>query len=608
METSGKLSKATNLDPASARPRIGLAVLLGGSLLALVVWMISALAGGAPFADAAHSVHDEGAPQALSSVDPPCGVLDGVMIDSLEVVGDWCVITGSGAISATLMTVTGHAGQALQLSYNLGITPGAWVQLRRDFSPSLDLSAGDHLRFFHRGTTSNTLEVGLVSAAGENYFGSPWDRATHVPTWTYATWNFRDFRKEGHPLPALSQVKAIFISVKKDGGDSGGTGSFMVDELQYLNVASRTVPSEFEPVTASPTVTQRAADWVADQQQPGGLLKSWREESADYAWLYDQALGLIVLSESGHITGADRLAVRLHELQHPNGYWYAGYHYLDGTEVVTTTPVGANAWTAYALTRYGVIRHGPSLIHADAYVDARECAGWLASLQRDDGSLPALPGETTAPTEPNLDAWWAFQATGYCTQAQRLQNLLLGQVWDPQIGRFKSSPDTYQIFLDNQTWGAALLSAIHREDDARRALSYARWTLGATSFDGAICGFDGAGPFSVWNEGTLQYVAARGENSPYYWEEMISQQALDGSLPGSPDGFQGYIVWLTPMRGVAPTSWLYFAGTGGPFHVAPYCASSIYLPLILRNHYEYEPYSGGSMVIGSLMWVMSCSQ
>lgn len=199
--------------------------------------------------------------------------------------------------------------------------------------------------------------------------------------------------------------------------------------------------------------------------------------------------------------------------------------------------------------------------------DALAGAEWLAEQQQSNGSLPALPGEMTAPTEPNLDAWWAFQVVGYQEQADLLEDYLINQAWDPIIGRFKADANDYQIFLDNQTWGAAFLIAVGREYDARRALSYARWTLASSSWDDTIQGFDGAGPFSVWNEGTLQYVAMRGEGSQYYWEQMSSQQAADGGLPGSPDSFRGYIVWLTEWHGIAPTAWVYFAGTGGPFHL-----------------------------------------
>jgi hypothetical protein len=93
-----------------------------------------------------------------------------------------------------------------------------------------------------------------------------------------------------------------------------------------------------------------------------------------------------------------------------------------------------------------------------------------------------------------------------------------------------------------------------------------------------MCGFGGSGPFSIWNEGTLQYVVAHGENSQYYVDQIIAQQATDGGVPGSPDDFAAYKEWLTTMHGIAPTSWLYFAGTGGPFPMPP----RVYLPAILR--------------------------
>jgi len=463
------------------------------------------------------------------------------------------------------------------LRYSLTTTRGItdnWVQLRRDFDPPLDLSGCDHVRFFHRGTAPHTLQVGLTSVEGQNYFARSWNEAAHVPQWTYATWDVHDFRQDGQPFPDLGQVRAIFVSVVGSDEGAGGAGSFAVDELRCLDLASRYVPDRFEAVHVDPAVTRRAADWIAAQQQPGGLLKSWQEESADHAWLYDQALGLIVLAGSGHAAEADRLAGVLHGLQNGDGSWYAGYRYQTAEPITTAQPVGAIAWTVYALARYASLSGSPA-----AGQDAWEGAAWLASLQRPDNcSLPALPGETTAPTEPNLDAWWAFRATGHDTQAQCLRDFLLEQVWDEGMGRFRSGPGEHQIYLDNQTWGAAFLRAVGRQAGARRALSYARRTLSTLSSDGRVCGLDGAGPFGVWNEGTLQYVAQGGENSQHYWEQMIGQQAADGGMPGSPDAFRGYIVWLTPWHGVAPTAWLYFAGTGGPFLVP-----RVYLPLVVRQ-------------------------
>jgi len=236
----------------------GLTALFGVLVIAFVLLVVNA--------DNDRSLPSGGLTKVMAPLDPPCGTLDGITIDHMETVGDWHVWMGNGAISATLTTVPGFNGQALRLDYNLGMTPGAYVQLVREFNPFRNLSAGDHLRFFHQGTTVNTLEVGMTSDAGENYFGRPWKDAAHFPWWTHATWDFQDFLKDDiQPFPDFSEVRVIFISVTKKDNGVGGIGSFTVDELQYLNIANRTVPSAFKFVTADPTVTQRAAAWIGDQ-------------------------------------------------------------------------------------------------------------------------------------------------------------------------------------------------------------------------------------------------------------------------------------------------------------------------------------------------------
>lgn len=534
----------------------------------------------------------------LLPLTPPCGTLGGSVVyaDPMDTIGagGWHIEWGDGAAMPVLETVSGYNGQALRLTYDLGSTKGAWVQVHRDFATAQDWSDGDHLRFIHQGTQPNSIEIGLVSNEVltppdyPNYFGSSWNSSTHVPWWTYATWDLKDFfrtdqQRIKHPFPDLSQVNGVFISVvNKAPEDRGGTGSFILDDLAVVNISSRAVPTSFDPLPSSPAVTQaaqQAAAWVAARQQPSGLLKSWQEEVNDFSWLYDQALGLIVLSQTD-IARAGALAAELHTLQNGDGSWYSGYHYNDGAAITNNKDIGPIAWLVYALTVY--YPHEPDSTKAEAaYQDARQGAGWLASRQGADGSLSG------SITEWNLDVWWAFQAADYTTQANRLKNYLLGQVWDSEMGRFRSSANTRQIFLDNQTWGAAFLRAVEHDEDARKALSYARSTLLTTSSDGGVCGFDGAGPFSVWNEGTLQYIAAGGENSPYYWAQMVAQQAGDGGMPNSPEpvvpiaqnpnnctdpadeNFCAYIVWLSHWHGIAPTAWLYFAATGGPYPPYP---------------------------------------
>ena len=280
--------------------RLGRVVLFGAALAALLYLVVSAAAASEISADAP----DPRRREAAMSVDPPCGMPGGTSIDHMESAGGWRFGSSDLTVRVTPTIVSGINGQALRLDYNLGTAKGAWVQLRRDYSSGLDISGGDHLRFYYTGTATNTLEVGLTSGEPKNYFASSWNSVTQAPWWTYATWDYRDFlRGDQQPFPDFSDVRAIYISVANKDGDVGGVGSLIIDELQYLKVTTRTVPSDFEPVTVPPTVTQKAAAWIAARQQPSGLLQSWQEEypqypEKDFAWLYDQALGLIVLSET----------------------------------------------------------------------------------------------------------------------------------------------------------------------------------------------------------------------------------------------------------------------------------------------------------------------
>jgi hypothetical protein len=495
---------------------------------------------------------------------PFCTPSSGTIIDSMESIGDWHELMGSGAISTSLITVDGYNNKAIELSYDLGSSKGAWAQIRCDFATPINISNGDHIRFYYKGTAKNTLEIGLVSGDDQNYFAGSWQSVTHMPKFTYATWDLQDFRKDDRPFPDFNLVKAIFISVaNKDFNDTGGEGSLIIDELQYLDIGSRTVYAEQDTIISDTSVTNKATRFIQAQQQPDSLLKSWKGEEADFSWLYDQGIGLIVLSETNK-TSAKKLAHKLINLQNSDGSWYEGYNYFNDIPLSQLKPLGAIAWTIYGLMYY----YWCSL-DIPARYSAVKGANWLAALQRENGSLPTLETspKNDAPTETNLDGWWAFHCSGLDSNADKLRDFLLNKVWDNVTGRFKSGPNHYHIFLDNQTWGASFLDAIDSSEYARRALSYASHNLvtQSGSANDTICGFDGAGPFSIWNEGTLQYIAAGGENSQYYWDKIIKQQALDGGLPGSPDSLSAYIVWLTKWHGIAPTSWLYFAGTGGPF-------------------------------------------
>jgi len=483
----------------------------------------------------------------------PCETL----IDSMGSAAGWQVLMGGGAISASFSVVNGYQGQALQLNYDLGNTEGAWVQLRRDFNPELNLSGGDHLRLFYTGTKKNTMQMGMITANHDIYFSSKYHASTHAPWWTYATWDYRAFQKDGQSITDGSHIEAVFISVvNSEDNSEGGAGSITLDELQYLNMAQREVPFNLETPSVSSLSLNKAASWIASQQKATGLVKSYQEEPADFAWLYDQALALLVFTQT-NLPRAANLFNRIHALQNQDGSWYAGYDTVTLIPLALSKPIGANAWMIYAISRYAYVSGNKK-----AFDDALQGANWLSLLQRPNGSMPAFQGDQGSPAEPNLNAWWAFRATGFhTTQANRLRDFILGTFWDASLRRFISDPNVYKIFLDNQLLGAAFLKANGRLQDMRHVLSYVEWTLGTVSTDGLTAGFDGAGPFSVWAEGTLQYVGMHGKGSQFYWNEMVGLQASSGGLLHSPDNVEAYITWHKDWHSVSASAWFYLVGS-----------------------------------------------
>jgi hypothetical protein len=294
------------------------------------------------------------------------------------------------------------------------------------------------------------------------------------------------------------------------------------------------------------------------------------------AHTYDQALALLVFSRERMWTSADRLVGALVRAQHEDGAWSKSYDCSNSSLpcVHCHKWEGDIAWAVYALSRYLALGG----THPQARAAMADGAAWLTTRLAPDGCL------VIDHTEGTIDAWWALQAAGpgYRDDADRLRDCLLTTYWDDTMGRFKGGQDWRQPYLDNQTWGGAFLQAVGREEDARRALSYAYQVLRLPARGGQLFGFDGqGGPWSVWNEGTAQYAAVGGDGADEFIQELLAQQRSDGAMPGSPDDFTGGGVWTTRWRGVAPTAWLYFAlSPGEPFHKTTWT----WLPLVLKHH------------------------
>jgi hypothetical protein len=449
--------------------------------------------------------------------------------------------------------------------------------MRHDFAFPLDIASGDLIRFLFHGTPglTNSLEVGLVeSQPGQPILGRQLQQVTQVPAWVYTTLSYDAFVPWTDTITQTSgKLDALFISVVKLNGtaDMGGAGAVAVDGLQYLNSMSRTIPTAYESIVVSPTRAISAANWIASWQQPSGLIWSWEEETPGKAWLYDQALALIVFSETD-MDRATALAETLADLQNADGSWYDGYYATLAATLTLNKWEGSVAWLVYALTRYVAAGGDPRYM-----ANAISGANWLKSQQ-----MQFSDGRVHNSTEATLDAWWAFQATGFETEADKVKRYLLEDAWRWDQQRWNRGYQDPIIVLDTQTWGASFAKAVCEPTRGLAALSFAEYTLSTTSFSGTIRGLDGAGPFSVWNEGTAQYVAAGGRGAQSYLDELRGQQRHDGAMPGSPDDFRGGDVWLTHWHGVAPTAWLYFAETGGPFAAPPSCRTL--LPMVLNRN------------------------
>lgn len=478
-----------------------------------------------------------------------------------------CRLVNSPGTTGKVIAGNGYEDRSLRLQYDLGSADGNWVQARCDFSPPLDLSEYDHLRFEWLGrlNAANSLEVGLIDSS-DHIFARGYHHVTHHDWWGQLIIPFK-FLQAWTPGTQFdpSQVSAFFVSVVKDKVDDvGGQGILYLDNLGAFNVRLRDVPGSFETVEANPVAAEAAAGWLASQQRPKtGLLRSWEKDPVCWAYTYDQALALIVFSKQGLWDRANALAKRLVAVQNSDGSWNQRRD-CDTLAIPGDSKKweGDIAWAIYALRRYKDL--GGKYPVEDAI---RKGANWLAKrINPKNGCL------VINHTEATIDAWWAFQAAGpkHVNNANKIKNCLLKYYWDPQMGRFKGGRNWWQPYLDNQTWGAAFLKAIGQPAKARRALSYARNVLVLPAQEGQLFGFDGqAGPWSVWNEGTAQYAAVGGEGANDFLSEVLAQQRKDGAVPGSPDNFSGGGVWTTRWVGVAPTAWLYNALSDEPFHPSP---------------------------------------
>lgn len=505
----------------------------------------------------------------VSRMPPDAAAAGEKAIDEMSDAAGWKTEKDQGA---TILTRTENG--ALRVDYEMGSKK--WVQVKKEIP--MDLREYGILEFRVKGEGSpSRLEVKLEDADGVNV-GRAFDRATAVSEWRDYAIPFKDFQYwwGGDGIFDWEKLRHIYFAVSTA---TGGKGTVWIDDVKLDQDAAKKLEAlapqaRYEYVKGDESVAKKAAAWITSMQQPGGMIMSYVGDNKPFAWTYDQGLCLIVLAHENR-PAAERLLEALRRLQRPEGFWNDGYM-LDVGETLTLSEkdrakwlpsdapgvlyefdnqwIGSAAWVIYGIHRYTQVTGDTR------YVDMmNRGAAWLASQQKPDGSLHNV-------TEGNMTSWRALKAAGLDTAADRLKTYLLTKVWNAAEGRFQVSPTDAQPYLDVQTWGANFASDAGSPDYGLKSLAFARRHLACKTFDLKIRGFDATGPYTVWNEGTLQYVVAGGEGAEDYLAEMNKQQREDGALRHSTDEHSEGGAWHTMMYGVCPTAWLYFANTGAePF-------------------------------------------
>ncbi len=499
--------------------------------------------------------------------------LESKSIDKFDNPGSWKTEYEQG-VTMTVRPYSGIQNRCVKIKFHFN--SGSWLQIKKDFP--IDLSKYKGVSFFIKGKGKvNDLQFKLVDIDGTTY-GKTIKGVTKIPEWKKINIKFDDmnyFWGGADKKLDLKYIREIFFSIVKN---RGGSGEVYIDNLETGISGiykSQHKQSRFYKVIGDRKVAHKAYKWIKSMQQKSGLILSYEGDTKPFSWLYDQALCLIVLAKEDR-KAAKKLLNILIKLQKSPGYWNDGFiirtkkntavhlgkedkkkWFSSGVDGVLyeydNQWVGSVAWTVYSIYRYGEITGDKSY-----YKYALKGARWLIKQQREDGSFHNV-------TEGNLDVWWALYFTGYKNAAERLKNYLINKVWNKTEKRFNVASDNTELYLDCQTWGASFTRGAGVPEYGLYSLAFAKKYLECRTFDTLTTGFDATGPYTVWNEGTLQYIVAGGEKAQFYLGQMNKQQRIDGALQHSHEGFSKGGAWHTVMYGVCPTAWLYFANTGEPF-------------------------------------------
>jgi len=505
---------------------------------------------------------------------------NGTVLIDCESTSNWSVEANNGS-SGTITTITGFIGNAVQLNWNIGT--GDWVQAKYTFPQPLDLSQKDIFGLSLRGSPSDLKDVDLMFADVNNvFYGAHFEGISNIQRWMKNLalpkklfyWYFQTGPITTKLSIDWSQIDRFFVVVKRlnNVNPLSKTGQLAIDHLQTDRAADWVRQQQFDIVTNRDTTARnKAVQYIINQQQSTGLCVSWKEELEPKAWLYDQALALIVLTREGiwlngipqneAALSAKALVDFITSRQKTDGHWPRAWNPVSGVQIVDDLWVGDQAWWVIAAVQY--VAKSQDMITSTS---VQRGADWLAVRISANGAL--VPS-----TEGNVDTWWAMIATERFVEASKIQTYLLNKVWDLDLqywwrGLYNDSiPDPF-VAMDCASWISefAKNSYVQKPELSKAALSFVHRTLLTSDSSESRCGFDGMGPVSIWCEGTAQYIVAGGEDSQQFLDMLLTLQRLDGGMPGSLDNLGGNAFgWLSNWTGLSSTAWLYFALSESPF-------------------------------------------
>ena len=306
---------------------------------------------------------------------------------------------------------------------------------------------------------------------------------------------------------------------------------------------------------------EAALGFLEGQKGPVGLIDSFVEDNADYAYTYDNALAAMAFISDRDLASAAAILDAYAAIGgEPDGGFLHRYRASDGGPAYGLPGVGHNAYLLQAMALY-------SLESGDGAYDglARGIAAYLLAHQDSDDGLFGRTGVTWKSTENNLAAYSALHNAGmvlgvpsFMERAELIRGFLVTETWDGI--RFLTGEGDPMIVTDVQALGVMILGSSY----AGGAYWVEDHTLTTRRYKGRqrVTGFDlNTDRDTVWTEGTLQQamaflVAGDIERADGYKQEAEKLFQPSGAFwQASNAGTSGFGDTFMRWQAVAPTAW-----------------------------------------------------